>query len=71
MADAVKPSSEMRPELLEQLRRHAEASNRTLASVLDEAAEQYLARERVSPAFREATEHVLDEHADLLERLAR
>ncbi|MBX3248548.1 MAG: hypothetical protein KF901_15330 [Myxococcales bacterium] len=64
-------SSQMPPELLEALRQHASESGRTLSSVLTEAAEQYLARERVRPAFRQATEAVLDEHAELLERLAR
>lgn len=67
----VKFSSQMREELLEELRKHASESGRTLASVLSEAAEQYLAREQIRPAFREATEAVLDEHAELLERLAR
>lgn len=71
MSDAVKFGSKMRPELLDELRRHAAESGRTLASVLDEAATQYLAHKRVRPAFREAAEQVMSEHADLLERLAR
>ncbi len=71
MGDQVKFSSTMRPELLEELRRHAAESGRTFASVLGEAAEAYLARERVRPAFREAAEQVLEEHAELLARLAR
>lgn len=71
MGDMVKFSSKMRPEVLEDLRRHASEAGRTLASVLNEAAEQYLARERVRPAVRDAAEAVMDEHAELLERLAR
>lgn len=71
MGTMAKFSSKMRPEVLDELRKHATESGRTLASVLDEAAEQYLARERVRPAFREAAEQVMDEHAELLERLAR
>lgn len=71
MGDMVKFSSKIRPEVLEDLRRHASEAGRTLASVLNEAAEQYLARERVRPAVRDAAEAVMDDHAELLERLAR
>ncbi len=71
MAEQTKYSSTMPPELLEALRRHAAESGRTLASVIAEASEEYLARARVRPAFREAVESVMDEHAELLERLAR
>lgn len=71
MAGYVKFSSKMRPEVLEALRQHASRSERTLASVLNEAAEAYLARAQVRPAFRAAAEQVMDEHAELLDRLAR
>lgn len=71
MADMVKFSSKLRPETLEQARQHAADAGRTLASVLDEAVAEYLARKRVRPAFREAAEQVMNRHAELLERLAR
>lgn len=71
VSDTVKFSSKMKPEVLAQLRAYAAESGRTVASVLNEAVEQYIGRERVRPAFREAAEHVMDEHAALLERLAR
>jgi predicted DNA-binding protein len=71
MSETVKFSSKMRPEMLEAMRAHAAEAGRTVASVLDEAVEQYLARERVRPAFRDAAEQVMSEHAELLERLAR
>lgn len=61
----------MRPEVLKEFRKLAAESGRTLASVINEAAEQYLARRRVRPAFRDAAEKVMDQHAELLERLAR
>jgi hypothetical protein len=71
VSEFVKFSSKIRPDVLDELRRHATRSGRTLASLVDEAVEQYLARELVRPAFRDAAERVLDEHADLLHRLAR
>jgi hypothetical protein len=71
MDRSVKFSSKMREETLNELRRYAEESDRTLASVLGEAAEEYLRRARVRPAFRSAADRVLDDHTALLERLAR
>lgn len=71
MRAAVKFSSKMSPKVLGALRAQAEASGRTLASLLEEAATQYLERARVRPAFRKAAERVLDRNAALLERLAK
>jgi hypothetical protein len=71
MAASVKFSSKMDPKVLRGLRAHAEREGRTLSAVLTAAAEQYLQRAAVRPAFREAARRVLDEHGELLERLAR
>jgi len=67
----VKFSSKLDEETLEALRAYAAQTDRTISAVLTEAVRDYLARARVRPAFREATEDVLDRHAELLERLAR
>lgn len=71
MAPAVKFSSKMDAKVLKALRGHAEREGRTLAAVLTAAAEEYLHRATVRPAFRTAASEVMDEHAELLERLAR
>ena len=71
MAAAVKFSSKMDAKVLKVLRAHAEQQGRTLSSVLTTAAEQYLQRAAVRPAFRKAAREVLDDHAELLQRLAR
>jgi len=71
MGETVKFSSKMHRQVLDDLRRHAAETNRTLASLLTEAARQLLERERVRPAFRALVEEVMDEHAELLERLSR
>lgn len=67
----VKFSSKLDEAVLEELRGYAKESGRSIASVLTEAVEEYLARARVRPAFRSAVEEVLEEHDELLERLAR
>lgn len=71
MAESVKFSSKMDARLLRGLRARAEETGQTLSAVLTEAAREYLERASVRPAFREATEEVLDQHAELLQRLAR
>ena len=71
MGEKVKFSSKMDPAVLEAIRAYAAQSDKTVASVLTEAAEQYLARLRVRPAFLEAADAVMEEHAELLSRLAR
>ena len=67
----VKFSSKMDPKVLKSLRAHAAREGRTVSAVLTTAAEEYLDRVALRPAFRKAAREVLEEHADLLERLAR
>ncbi len=71
MAKAEKFASQMDGELLQSLRQHAEASGRSISTLLDEAVREYLQRVHVRPAFRSAMDEVLDEHDELLQRLAR
>ena len=54
----------MDAKVLDKLRAHAKASGRTLASVLDDAAAEYLERVLVRPVFRRSTERVLDRPID-------
>ncbi len=67
----VKFSSQMDASLLEQLRALAKESGRSLSSVLGEAVGAYLERERVRPAFVDASRRVLETHQELLKRLAK
>ena len=71
MGSMVKFSSKLDEANLEALRAHAKESGRPASALLDEAVREYLERARVRPAFRTATEEVLDAHAELLDRLAR
>lgn len=71
MAKAEKFASQMDRELLRSLREHADASGRSISALLDDAVREYLERVHVRPAFRSAMDEVLQEHDDLLQRLAR
>ena len=56
---------------LEDLRAYAKSTGRSISSVVNEAVEEYLKRASVRPAFRSAMDEVLDDHAELLKRLAK
>ena len=56
---------------LEDLRAYARSTGRSISGVVTEAVEEYLKRASVRPAFRSAMTEVLEDHAELLKRLAR
>lgn len=56
---------------LEELRSYSKSTGRSISSVVSEAVQEYLKKARVRPAFREAMSETLDDHAELLKRLAR
>jgi len=56
---------------LEELRSYAKTTGRSISSVVSEAVEEYLKRASVRPAFRDAMSEVLEDHADLLQKLAK
>lgn len=71
MGKSEKFASQLDRELLRSLREHAEASGRSISALLDDAVREYLERAQVRPAFRSAMDEVLEEHDELLRRLAR
>ena len=56
---------------LKDLRAYAKSTGRSISSVVSEAVEEYLKRASVRPAFRNAMDEVLEDHAELLKRLAK
>lgn len=56
---------------LEELRAYARSTGRSISGVVTEAVEEYLKKASVRPAFRSAMDEVLDDHAELLNRLAK
>lgn len=71
MSRMVKFSSQMDDETLAELRGLARETDRSLSRLLTEAVQQYLRTVRVRPTFAAAVDEVIEEHAELLERLAR
>ena len=71
MGKQVKFASQIDARVLDELRQFAKENDRTVSGVLTHAVDEFLQRARVRPAFRKATNAVLDEHDELLRRLAK
>lgn len=68
---AKKFATQIDEKVLKDLKSYADQSDRSISSVVNEAVAEYLSRASLRPAFRKAMEEVLDDHAELLERLAK
>lgn len=58
-------------QVLSRLKKFADENDRSISRIVSEAVAEYLERAQVRPAFRSAMDEVLDDHAELLERLAK
>lgn len=64
-------SSKMDARTLLALRAHAHEEGKPIALILTQAVTKYPHKVRIRPAYQSAVEAVLDEHMELLERLAQ
>jgi hypothetical protein len=71
MGKPVKFATQIDEKILKELKSFADQSDRTISSVVTEAVAEFIHRAKVRPAFRRAMDEVLDEHAELLDRLAK
>lgn len=71
MHKAVKFATQIDGAVLEELRETARELNQNISKLVEDALVEHLKRVRVRPAFRSAMDEVLDEHDELLERLAK
>jgi len=68
---AKKFATQIDEKVLKDLKSYVNESDRSISSVVTEAVAEYLQRARLRPAFRKAMSEVIDEHAELLKRLAK
>ena len=57
--------------VLKDLKTYVNEADRSISSVVTEAVAEYLQRSKLRPAFRNAMDEVLDDHQELLKRLAK
>lgn len=68
---AKKFATQIDEDVLKDLKSYVKQADRSISSVVTEAVAEYLQRSKVRPAFRNAMDEILDEHAELLKRLAK
>lgn len=68
---AKKFATQIDEKVLRDLKSYVKAADRSISSVVNEAVAEYLERSKVRPAFRNAMEEVMSDHAELLKRLAK
>ena len=68
---AIKFATQIDPKVLKDLKSYTQETDRTISSVITTAVEEYLQRAKLRPAFRSAMDEVLDDHQELLKRLAK
>ena len=67
----VKFATQIEEAVLGELRQAATETGQSISKIVNDAVAEHLSRLRVRPAFREAMDEVLDEHDELLNRLAK
>lgn len=68
---AKKFATQIDEKVLKDLKLFVKAEDRSISSVVTEAVAEYLHRSKIRPAFRSAMDEILDEHQELLTRLAK
>ncbi len=68
---AKKFATQIDEKVLKDLKSYTKAADRSISSVVSDAVAEYLQRSKLRPAFRSAMSEVLDEHEELLKRLAK
>lgn len=68
---AIKFATQIDEKVLKDLKSYVSETDRSISSVVSEAIAEYLQRSKLRPAFRSAMDEILDEHEELLTRLAK
>ena len=68
---AKKFATQIDEKVLKDLKAFVNQTERSISSVVSEAVAEYIHRARVRPAFQNAMDEVLNDHAELLKRLAK
>lgn len=67
----VKFATQVDEAVLREVRATAKETGQSISKLVQDALVEHLRRIRVRPAFQAAMDEVLDDHAELLERLAK
>lgn len=68
---AKKFATQIDEKVLKDLKAYAKESDRSISRVVSDAVREYIAKAQVRPSFRSAMDDVLEDHSELLRRLAK
>ena len=68
---AKKFATQIDEKVLKDLKAFVRQADRSISSVVTEAVAEYIHRARLRPAFQNAMDEVLNDHSELLKRLAK
>jgi hypothetical protein len=68
---AKKFATQIDEKVLKDLKSYVHQADRSISSVVNEAVAEYLQRSKLRPAFRNAMDEILNDHQELLKRLAK
>ena len=68
---AKKFATQIDEKVLKDLKAFVKQTDRSISSVVSAAVAEYIHRTRLRPAFNKAMDEVLNEHSELLQRLAK
>lgn len=68
---AIKFATQIDEKVLKDLKEYTAQTDRSISSVVTEAVSEFLNRSKLRPVFRNAMEEILDDHEELLKRLAK
>lgn len=68
---AKKFATQIDENVLNDLRKFSEHSDKTVSKIVTEAIAEYLQKVQLRPAFKSAMDEVLDDNTELLKRLAK
>ena len=71
MSNVKKFATQMDEKVLKDLKRYAKSVDRSISGVVTDAVKTFLERQKVRPAFKNAMDEVIEDHKEILERLAK
>lgn len=71
MTKPKKFATQIDEKVLADLKEYSLTHDRSISRIVSDAVAEYLHKVKVRPAFREAMDEVLDDHQELLRRLAK
>ena len=68
---AVKFATQIDEKVLKELKKYSRENDRSISKVVTDAVNEYLQKMHVRPAFKRAMEEVIEDHNELLKKLAK